>query len=57
MWVCKEWDPKVIMGLLFSFAIFVVVVVVAFVFGLHLVVRYIVIGVKNLVVDWKMQAR
>ncbi len=45
------------MGLLFSFAIFVVVVVVAFVFGLHLVVRYIVIGVKNLVVDWEMQAR
>jgi len=32
MWVCKEWDPKVIMGLLISFAIFVVVVVVALFF-------------------------
>jgi len=30
MWVCKEWHPKVIMGLLFSFAIFVIVVVVFF---------------------------
>ncbi len=28
-----------------------------FFFGLHLVARYIVVGVKNLVVDWEMQAR
>ncbi len=45
------------MGLLFSFAIFVIVVVAFFFFGLHLVARYIVVGVKNLVVDWEMQAR
>jgi hypothetical protein len=57
MWLCKEWNPKVIMGLLFSFAIFVIVVVAFFFFGLHLVARYIVVGVKNLVVDWEMQAR